>query len=463
MKILLIGPQVPRGVSNKDFVFPLALLYLASALRFNGDEVSIFDLNTIRRDSNNYEKQILQRVSEFKPAIVGISCLFSGQFPDVRNYAEIIKKYFPGISIVIGGMHPTIYAKSILEHCSYIDFIVLGEGEITIVEMVNAFKRDRNFSQIDGFAYRRNDIVILNKKTKFVPDLDRLPLPAYDLINHEAYKLDTANWFNPKGLSFNNYVPIISSRSCPRHCNFCSMFMVMGPRWRNRSPQNVVMEMQILYEYYGQRYFAFMDDNLTLNRKHVLEICRLIKSRGLIVNIDTPNGLAINSIDEEVLDALVEAGLIRTSIAIESGSEFIRNKVMKKRLSNEKIYEVIRLTKKYKDLYVRAFFIIGMPEETRETLFETEQMIKDIDVDGPHVIPLVPFPGTPVFAQALRDNLFVEEIDMKNIWQRPFFFSDSSSFFIRPYAMTLDDLKAVAENINATIEKLHFHKTNKKI
>ena len=121
-----------------------------------------------------------------------------------------------------------------------------------------------------------------------------------------------------------------------------------------------------------------MDDNFALNRKRTIEICSEIIRRGLDIQFETPNGISINTLNEEVLDALVSAGLVRVYLAIESGSEFIRNEIMGKHLSTEKIYEIVGLTKKHKQLHVKAYFIIGMPEETHETLEETYNMIKKI-------------------------------------------------------------------------------------
>ncbi|MFH1162109.1 MAG: radical SAM protein [Candidatus Jorgensenbacteria bacterium] len=467
MKFLLVGSQTPEGVPNKEFILPSALLYLAAALRARDVEVNVLDLNTSGSvDGVNskefYERILLKRVSDFQPSVVGISCLFSGQFPDVQRYASVIKEAAPEVPIVIGGLHPTIYASEILAHCPYVDFVVLGEGEDTVVQFVDVLQGAGNFGDIDGFAYRSNGRVVVHEKKKFIADLDAVPFPAYDAVDLRDYHVDTSRWSNPKHLSFHASIPIVSSRSCPLRCNFCSMFLVMGSRWRSRSPANVVDEIQVLYEKYGQRYFAFMDDNLTLSRKHILEVCNLISMRGLDIQFDTPNGIATNTMDEEVLNAMVGAGLIRLSIAIESGSEFIRNKVMRKGLSNRKIYEVAALTKRYRDLYVRAFFVIGMPEETPETLRETEEMIRVIDVDEPHVVNIVPFPGTAVFDQALRDDLLIGGVDVGGLWSKPFFFSGNKRFFIRPYKMTEEELNEFRQRIDELTMELISTKAREK-
>ena len=389
------------------------------------------------------EEVILQHIAEFRPCLIGFGCLFSGQFQPILKLSERVRAEYSRIPIVIGGMHPTIFAKEILSNCPSMDYIVLGEGEEQVVALAQTvYKKDFNgLSDLGGIAYRKNGQVIVNAKNHFIEDLDGLPFPAYDLIDFEDYYHSTSHWHNPKKLSFNMTVPIISSRSCPMKCNFCSMYLVMGPKLRTRSPQNVVDEIQLLYDDYGQTHFSFMDDNINLNKRHIISICNEIVRRNLDIQFETPNGLSIAPLDQRVIDAMVEAGWVRGAIAIENGSDFIRNKVIGKHLSREKIFEVIRLAKSYKVLYLKVFFIIGFPEDTPETLMETYEMIKEIDVDEVYVTNLMPFPGTAVFQQAVRDNLFVDEIDLDNLWQMPgFHYHNNYKFYIKPYKMRIEEL-----------------------
>ena len=269
---------------------------------------------------------------------------------------------------------------------------------------------------------------------------DTIPFPAYELVNLRDYYVDTSGWHNPKNLPINTSVPIISSRSCPNRCNFCSMFLVMGPKWRARSSKNVVDEIEYVYKKYNHRHFSFMDDNFTLDKGRAIEICKDIIDRKLNIQFETPNGLSINTLDEKTMDTLVSAGMVRTYLAIESGSDFIRNKVMRKNVSNEKIYEVINLTKKYKQLNVAAFFIMGMPEETKETLKETYRMIKELKVDRIFLMNIVPFPGTDLFEQAKKDNLLINT-DTENLYIADNrYFTRYNRFFLKPYNLEIKDL-----------------------
>ena len=198
-----------------------------------------------------------------------------------------------------------------------------------------------------------------------------------------------------------------------------------------------------------------MDDNLTLDKGHLLELCNLIVKRNLNIQFETPNGVAVCALDEESIDALITAGLVRVSLAIESGADLIRNKVMGKGLSREKIYEVARITKKHKNLYVRAFFIMGMPEDTRETLMQTYDMIKEIDVDKPIVTNIMPFPRTRLFDQAVQDELFIDELDLSKIWKMDtFYFTDNKRFFLKPYNLELEELQEFRAKFDKLIEDL---------
>src|SRR5208337_2525891 len=220
MKILLINPQTPDMIRNKEYYTPPSLLYLAAVLQKAGSEVNILDLNTkgqTRCDDSIkfYEDIIIDKISDFKPTFIGIGCLFSGHFPLVANYSQLIKKRFGNLPIVIGGIHPTIFHVEILTNCPSIDFIILGEGEESIVLLASALKENDfdGLKNIDGLAYRWNDRVVVNPKTRFIGDLDEIPFPAYDLINLKDYYHDTSNWLNPKNLPINTSISILSSRS----------------------------------------------------------------------------------------------------------------------------------------------------------------------------------------------------------------------------------------------------------
>lgn len=466
MRILLVNPPIPLSYYNEEFYLPSGLLYLAAVLRDRGHSVQLLDMRTFRLkgrvDPLAYcEEALLQSMGAFQPDLLGFGCLFSGNFLHVLRFSRRCKALHPEVPIMVGGIHVTIHVREILKHCPDVDYLFLGEAEESIVQFVDAVNvRASCLKSIPGLAYREGDTHHVKPRKHYIQNIDSIPFPAYDLVRMEDYYVNTADWYNPRGLSFDTSIPIVSSRSCPQRCTFCSMFTVMGPRWRARSAVNVVDEIQWVMETYGQTHFSFMDDNFTFDKTRTLAICNEILKRGLKIQFETPNGVSLKTLVPEVLEALVRAGLVRVSLAIESGSDFIRNRIMRKNLKREQILAVIDDTKKYPELYVKAFFILGMPEETLETLEETYRMIERIEVDRIYLQNLIPFPGTAVFEQARHDGLLVD-VDTEHLYRDDGMFSTNwERFFIKPYQLELDQLLAFRRRCEVLLEQQRRQKVN---
>jgi radical SAM superfamily enzyme YgiQ (UPF0313 family) len=449
--ILLINPHTPEFVRHRDKSIPLGLLYLASTLKSHNYNVGLIDVNNDllipehKGEGVDIDKYFLtefvSRLNSFKPDLIGIGCLFSGRFKNAIAISRIIKKYYPEIPIVLGGLHPTIFPREILEDYPHIEYIILGEGEASSLRLIEShFNNKEALEQIDGIAFRKGGNITVNEKKSFIDDLDKLAFPAYEILNLKDYYFDTKRWYNPKRLAIDIPLPILSSRACPYRCVFCSMHMTHGTKFRPRSARNVVDEIEYLYKKYNHRYFSFVDDNLTFNKARTLDICNEIIYRGLDIQFDTPNGLSIKHLDKEAMDGLVKAGLIRVCVAPESGSDFIRNKVIRKGLSRNEIYSFFDIIKDYKELYVKAFFVIGFPEETSQTLNDTYEMIKQIPVQQISIFNAVPFPGTPLFEQCKREGLI--DIPLDNLHNLDTFanYNESDTPFIKPYKLKLQSL-----------------------
>jgi radical SAM superfamily enzyme YgiQ (UPF0313 family) len=278
-------------------------------------------------------------------------------------------------------------------------------------------------------------------------------MPGYEYLELEkCLPYDTSKWLNPHGIKINSLqFPLLTSRSCPNQCNFCAMRFVMGDRIRFRSARHVVDEIKYVYYKYGINYFKIYDDNFTFDRQRTIEICRLIVRDKLKIYFDFPNGLMVRTLDEEVIDNLVEAGALRFYIAIESGSEFIRNKIMRKNVSEEKILETASLLKK-RNVWVSAFFMLGMPEETEESCMDTARLIEKLDIDYyPPPSHANPLPGTKLFNQCVRDSLFTSELRIDSLWKGDFSYTSAGpdDFFIKPYNMEIAKLKEYDQKIKA--------------
>ncbi len=451
MNVLLVSPYTLGHVKRVDRQPSLALLHLASVLRDADHCPCIFDLNTLpvpdgEHAEKNYTHAVLQTVAEKLPGMIGLNCLLSEHFPYMRRLAKAIKAQYPNLPIVIGGLHPTLFSKEIIGNCPEIDVAVMGEGEEQIVALANHFSsvEPSAIDHIDAICFRNpTGMLQQNPRNGFITDLNSLPGPAWDLVHFPEYFTDHSSWHNPRGLDIKMSVPVLTSRSCPYDCSFCSVHPLMGRGLRLRDPIKVVDEMEMLYRKHDLNYFGFLDDNLTLKKSHVMAICNEIVKRGMKIQFESINGYNLASLDDEIIHAMVQAGCVYVILPIEHGSDHIRNTVIGKHLAREKIYEVVSLYKKYK-LLTRGYYIMGFPEETTETLMETYNLILELQLDMNNVFNLIPFPGTRIFEQALRDDLFINDVDPSRLWTGEFgLHADAQhEFYIKPYAMEIEELLA---------------------
>jgi radical SAM superfamily enzyme YgiQ (UPF0313 family) len=307
---------------------------------------------------------------------------------------------------------------------------------------------------------RIDNRIVVREKKGYIHNIDELPQPGYEYFDFQQYTSNTTTFFNPKRIKISDMeMPLLTSRSCPNQCYFCSMRLVMGNRFRMHSAQAIFNQIKYLYDQHGINYFNISDDNFTFDRQRTLDICDLIVKNKLEIYLNFWNGLMIRTLDNEVIDALCEAGGIRFNIAIESGSDYIRNTILKKNCSKEKILAVADRLKS-KGVQVNALFIIGFPEETEESLKETVELMEMLNVDMILLSKLKPLPGTRLFAQCLRDNLFTDDMNVDQLWKGEYTKLKSlintvgtEYFLIKPYAIDIEKLLEYDEKMNRVIKK----------
>jgi len=445
----------------------LALLYLAGAARDSGvcDHISIFDFNVPIGVGKTIENLIdtIDSLSE-GITVVGINCLFSALFPSVREISTKIKEKFPGVKIVVGGMHPTLFAKEIINNCPDIDAVAIGESDVDFPKLLRHFYEKESIEDLEGFCLCVDGKTITKPKTRYIHDLDALPRPGYEFYNFEDYAIGATLWKIPDGITVSPVrLPLLTSRSCPNRCNFCSMRLVMGDKFRARSAENAFEEIKYLYDSYGVNHFQIMDDNLTINRERIIGICEMIVESGMKVYFDAPNGLFLKTLDEELLHLMRRAGFMFANLAVESGSDYIRNKIMVKNLSREQVIDAFKMCRAA-GIKTQALFIIGMPEDTEETLKETAELIQKIDADAVSVFTATPFPGTRLFEQCVRDKLLIGSFGADELWtgeedREHYKYDDfgkigynlylnlGQHFFIKPYNLSIEKLSKIAYEI----------------
>lgn len=465
MKVLLVAPyRVNLAVKNarQDILPSEALLALAAVLRENGHQPIIrnFTTNVVEAMDNptqySYDATI-KIIREEGISLVGISVLFGGDFPDALGLATHIKEHAPEVKIITGGIHATTFPREILSNCSAYDYIAIGEGETQMVEIANRVESGDmgSLEELSGFAFRDVDGSIKVNTDRDLLDYDSLPMPAWDLLDFTEYEMDLSNYFNPKGHDLKNIISVFSERGCPFKCTFCDLYMMQGRKVRSRGNSKFIDELQYLAEERGQRYFRFQDDNVLVNNRHIINICKEIVSRGLDIQFDIAGGY-VNSYNDDVIDHLAEAGMVSTILNIEHGSEYIRDEIIKKSIETDKIYTVVESLRRY-DICIGTNWIMGFPEDTNETLQETYDLIVDMKPDRANVGILAPYPGTPIFDQCIRDDLFIEKFDMENYWRMPIR-PHQGEAVIKPYNMTTEELKAWTVKFDEVRYKFFGHR-----
>ncbi|MBT5304534.1 MAG: radical SAM protein [Candidatus Scalindua sp.] len=452
MNILLIQPEnVPGMYDEKRGFIPLSLLYLAAAVRDHGHsphllDISVLDIPKSKKSRTTFlENTCNVKVKELGIKLVGINCFTSMHFPLVKELAEIIKMHNPEVKICIGGSHPTIFGEEILAKNKCIDYIVSGEGEealIRLAEIVDnghdMLTHETAISNIPALIYKNNNgKIIKNLRKSYLKEINTLIMPAWDLVDLTDYYSNHYAHYNPKNLKFHLTVPILSTRSCPFDCTFCSAHLIMGNSHRKKTAIQVVDEIEYLKVERNQNYFVFMDDAINIDKRHVIDMCNEIGKRNLNIQFSTFPYIAMA--DKEIIDALADAGMVTIYLPIEHGDEKIRTSILKKKLTDEKIFEILGYAKD-RDLFTAGLFLMGIPEETEETLEQTRKFMIDLSLDMNMVARLMPFPKTAIADQAKRDGLLI--INTDEVWNGNEFFSPDNrgQFFIKPYNASLEIL-----------------------
>ncbi len=371
---------------------PIGLLYVGTYVK-NMAEVKVMDF-----EADVSEKKYIYMVKEvlrdFRPDIVGINA-FSLTLYDAYEVAKIVKGENTNVSVVFGGIHTSYYPYEMINQ-EFIDFIVQGEGEETFADFISKFGTDEMY-YIPGMISKKKNgkypDIITNPKRKEIENLDSIPFPDRQLlIDRSIYR----NLLIPKAKE----TIMISSRGCPYSCAYCQ---VSGKRYRFRSPENVVDEMEFLVEQ-GYNYVDFFDDTMNIRKDRVKNICREVIKRGLHKKMNWKFRGVANLIDEEMVGLMKESGCDMVYIGIESGSDRVLKSVNRV-VTTENCLNAVRLLKKY-GIKIMGYFIIGLPGETEQEIFQTVNFALNLPLDYIQVNVLVPVPGSSIYLSAINDPNF---------------------------------------------------------
>lgn len=392
MNILLIRPPEIRGKSktplqsNITGIYPpLGLAYIAAFLREKGYNIKVLDLEIF----TSVSKYLPKMIKEFHPRVVLLTVnIFT--WPEVVNTSRMVKEISPNIIIGVGGPSVSLYPIEFISH-ETIDFGVYGEGEETILEILECIGKNKDLESIKGCIFKKDGKIIMNSPREEIPDLDKLPFPAIDLLPYKKYFA-----FSVKSPFFS----LITSRGCPFRCKFC--YPDALGRYRVRSPESVVEEMELYVNKYRIREIIVFDDTFAVDKEKAIEICEKIIKKKLKFSWDIRT--RIDLLDRELLLALKNAGCYRINIGIESGDGKILDK-MNKGFVLFDIKHKVKLAKKI-GMEVRGYFMIGYPGESYKTILKTIEFAKTLPLDWASFTITVGLPKTEIYHQALTQGYF---------------------------------------------------------
>lgn len=411
MRVLLIFP--PTTVYGDDpsvppVVQPLGLACLAAYIEREGHEVTILDGRGKRQDTVKYssytryglsDEEILRKIEEIKPGVVGISNMWTAYSGDAHRMAKIVKERHPEIPIVFGGSHPSEFPELVMKDIN-VDLVVMGEGEVTFTEMLRHLENNQPMDGIAGVVYRKEGKIVRNEQRERIEDIDSLPLPARHLLPMDRYLEESRrSQYTMRKPS----IPMLTSRGCPQKCVFCTVRAVWGRDWNGRSPKNVVDEIEYLQKEYGVREVSLMDDDLARDAKRLVAICDEIIARKIDIRWAPPNGIAHWLLDEAALDKMKRAGCYRVTFGIESGNKEVR-KFIKKKVPLEQATRMIRHANKI-GMWTVCTFILGFPYETKETMRDSIRYAIDCDTDMAVFYLLMPHPTSDVYETFKKEGL----------------------------------------------------------
>jgi magnesium-protoporphyrin IX monomethyl ester (oxidative) cyclase len=387
-------------------------------------------------------KEIADRIRRWSPDVVEIHIPFSGWWKTAYEVASIVKGIDKDIVTVLSGLHPSARpADSLMQ--PNIDFVVIGEAEYTMLELVGVLEQrtTEGLKKVRGIGCIKNGETVITPPRPEIQDLDSLPFPARHLLPMEEY-FAAVKEVPPRGEIHKPWTMMITSRGCPYNCIFCSVHVVTGRKWRGRSPENVVDEIEQVVRTYHVKQIDFLDDNMTLNKKRMENICDLIVKRGLDIEWYTPNGIRADGLDENLLTKMKASGCKKIRIAPESGVQRVVDQIIKKDLDLKKVENAVILSKKV-GIKVGCFFIIGLIGETKEDIEATIKYaykLRQLGADSFYFSYATPLYGTELYEQAKRGG-FLRDC-----------FSDEALAAVEPLIetpeFTADDLRELCARAN---------------
>ena len=403
MKILLLNPPRWHEIVGKNpsiiekhrgYNPPLGLLYLASTIqKYSSYQVQVLDCQPKEWEYNELREFLENKSFD----VVGIPTM-TFTLIDVFKTVQLVKSIWPKAIVVLGGPHIHLFPNETI-NLPGVDFAIMGEAEFSFLKLLKYLeKQEKLLEKVPGLVYKNKEGKIFVNKFEPIVDLDKVPFPKREMLNIKSYT---------SLLSRGSVcTSIISSRGCPFKCSFCDRpLSPVTSYFRFRSPKNVVDEICYCLEY-GIKDFLFYDDTFTVNRTRVIKICEEILNRDIKIRWDIRT--RVDLVDEDMLFMLKKAGCVAIHYGVEAGNDRIL-KIIKKGFTIKKVKEIFSLTRKV-GFNILAYFMIGLPSETKEDIQDTFDLAKELTPDYVHFTIFSPYPGTELYYKGLDRGVIKTDI-----------------------------------------------------
>lgn len=387
--VTLVYPYFQPSNDNSIFRFPpLGLGYIVAYLKSHGISAEFVDCTFMKQE------KALKRIRDTNPTIVGIQAMFSMK-EKTMEFAELLRKDCE--LLVVGGPLATSNPEEFIDS---FDVVAIGEGEQTMLELAQAVENHSDFNDIKGIMFKEKGRIVATPARDFAGDLDKIPFPSRELFDNQAYK----NYYS-RNFGYTT-TAIITSRGCPFQCDFCSR-PIFGNTFRSRTANNIVQEVEAVQKLGYQRVW-FADDCFTLNRGRLMKICEELIRRNIMIGWECLS--RVDTVDLSVAEKMKNAGCVQVFFGIESGNNGIL-KIMKKQATVEQAKKAVHVFKRT-GIQVGAFFILGYPGESEETILDTVNFASSLPLDYLSFTFPYPIPGTPLYGR-VKNRMISKE------WQEP--------------------------------------------
>ncbi len=381
---------------------PLGLAQLAAVTRQHGYDTAILDCPTLALDRS----QAVRAVLDLNPRYVGLTAT-TVAICNAADLAKDLKAANPAWTIIVGGPHTTAVPKETMGAFPAFDIGVVGEGEETLVELLQALESGRPLQTVRGVIFREGDALVQTAPRPFIEDLDALPLPAWDLLPDLARSYDTPTFT----LGGSPASSLVTSRGCCGHCTFCDR-SVFGNACRFHSAERVFEFMKLLHERFGINDVIIHDDAFVINRRRVEKVCQLLIESGLGVTWGC--NARVNLVFPELLALMKKAGCWQIGYGIETGCQRILD-LIDKGVRVEQIEAAVRYTHEA-GIRTRGFFMVGHPGEDESSIRETIAFAKRIPIDDFQMTLFTPMPGSEIYRDAQTYGAMECDWRKMNMW-----------------------------------------------